>query len=49
MPTVLTKEEIFSEIRQTIKHLMRERDRGRESFEIADFFKSELEEEILIN
>jgi hypothetical protein len=43
------KEKIFIEIRQTIKYLLREREQGKEDFEISDFFKRNLENSILEN
>ncbi|MFC1556983.1 hypothetical protein ACFL6I_09920 [candidate division KSB1 bacterium] len=44
-----SKEKIYTEIRQAIKYLMREKDKGREQFEISDFFRKELKEEIVSN
>jgi len=41
------KEKIFTEIRQTVKYLLREREQGNEVFKIADFFKKELEDRIV--
>jgi len=49
MPEIEEKEKYFTEIRQTIKFLLWEREHGRESFQISDFFKKELEDEIVNN
>ena len=49
MAKKISKEKIFTEIRQSVKFLLRERDKGREEFEVSDFFKEELETEILEN
>ncbi len=49
MAKVSVKETIFAEIRQTIKFLMREKEKGREDFDIADFFDKKLESEIVKN
>lgn len=49
MLEVEEKEKFFTEIRQTIKFLLREREHGRESFQISDFFKKDLEDEIVNN
>lgn len=49
MSEAIEKDKIFLEIRQTIKFLLRERDQGKENFEISDFFKPGLETEILNN
>jgi len=49
MLEVEEKEKFFTEIRQTIKFLLREREHGRESFQISDFFKEDLEDEIVNN
>lgn len=45
----LTKNNIVTEIRQTVKYLMREREKGNEKFDIADFYKKELEDELLLD
>lgn len=49
MSEAIEKDKIFLEIRQTIKFLLRERDQGKDNFEISDFFKPDLETEILNN
>ncbi|KPK89025.1 hypothetical protein AMJ80_10350 [bacterium SM23_31] len=49
MTEIEAKEKYFTEIRQTIKFMLREREQGRELFKISDFFRKELEDEIVNN
>lgn len=49
MPETVEKDKIFLEIRQTIKYLLIGREKGKENFEISDFFDRNLEDEILNN
>jgi len=43
------KKSIFDEIKETIKFLLRERARGKEQFEVKDFFNAKLQENIINN
>ena len=45
----MDKEQILIEIRQSIKYLLKEKEQGRDKFEISDFFKKNLVNEILNN
>jgi len=49
MNEIEDKEKIIKEIRLTIKYLLREKEKGRESFDNSDFFDRDLEEEIIGN
>lgn len=43
------KKKIFKEIKDTIRFLIRERQKGKESFEVKDFFNDSLQENIIEN
>ena len=43
------KEKIFTEIRQSINFLLQEREKKEVDFEISDFFRQKLVDEILLN
>ncbi len=47
--SVKNKEEVYKEIKGTLKFLLKERERGNEEFELQDFFNDELAENIVGN
>ncbi|MCP4723830.1 MAG: hypothetical protein GY863_02280 [bacterium] len=49
MAKTITKEAAFTELRNTLKFLMSEQEKGNESFEVADFLDIELEDRIIKN